>query len=71
MNVDFETDKGQNVSVNLYDRMDRILKKIMIAARKGSNNIKITTLKMLSAGSYIIEMIAGGQRVFKDLLLKK
>ena len=71
INVDFETDNAQNIIIRLYDMMGRTVKNITLNARKGNNIFKVSALEALPGGSYIIEMIAGGERVFKDILLKK
>ena len=71
INVDFETDNAQNITIRLYDLMGRIVKNTTLSARKGNNTFKVSALEALPGGSYIIEMIAGGERVFKDILLKK
>ncbi len=71
INVDFETDNAQNIIIRLYDMMGRVVKSSNINSRKGSNTVKVTALESLSSGSYIIEMIARGEKVFKDILLKK
>ena len=71
INVDFETDNAQNIIIRLYDMMGRVVKNSTLNSRKGINTVKVTSLESLSSGSYIIEMIAGGERVFKDILLKK
>ena len=60
----------KNFSISLHDMMGRIVKTTLINARKGSNVVKISPLEALPSGSYIIEMIAAGERVFKDVLLK-
>ena len=71
INVDFETENAQNITIRLYDMMGRTVKNITLNARKGNNTFKVSALEALPGGSYIIEMIAGGERVFKDILLKK
>lgn len=71
INLDFETEQAQNVSIRLYDMMGRIVKTTVVNAKKGSNVVKVSALEALPGGSYIIEMIVGGERVFKDILLKK
>ena len=71
MNVDFETDNAQNIIIRFYDMMGRTVKNITLNARKGNNTFKVLAPEALPGGSYIIEMIAGGERVFKDILIKK
>ena len=50
--------------------MGRIVKNTTLNARKGSNTFKVSAIEVLPGGSYIIEMIAGGERVFKDILFR-
>ena len=71
INVDFETDNAQNIIIRLYDMTGRVVKSSTVYASKGINTVKVSALEALSSGSYIIEMIAGGEKVFKDILLKK
>ena len=69
--LDFETNHSQNIRIKMYDLMGRQVKTINLIAHKGTNTVNINELQNLPAGSYIIEMIAGGERVFKEILLKK
>ena len=71
VDVDFETDKEQNVSIRLFDMMGRIVKSTSQYARKGTNVIKISSLEHLPKGSYIIAIFTGNEKVFNQILLKK
>ena len=68
---DFETEYAQKIVVNIFDLMGKKVKAATISAQKGTNTANVTELQLLPAGTYIIEMIAGGERVFKDILLKQ
>ncbi|MCY7293564.1 MAG: T9SS type A sorting domain-containing protein, partial [Ferruginibacter sp.] len=68
---DFETEYAQKILINMYDLMGKKVKGLTISAHKGINTVNIADMKLLPTGTYIIEMIAGGERIFKDILLKK
>ncbi len=69
--LDFETNHPQNIRIKMYDLMGRQVKTITVNAHKGTNTVNINELQNLPVGSYIVEMIASGERVFKEILLKK
>ena len=69
--LDFATNYSQNISIKMFDLMGRQVKIISKTAQKGTNTVNISELQNLPAGSYIIEMIANGERVFKEVLFKK
>ena len=71
LKLDFETNYAQNLRIKMYDLMGRQVKNINLNAHKGTNSVNINKLQNLPVGSYIIEMIASGKRVFKEILLKK
>ena len=71
LKLDFETNYAQNLRIKMYDLMGRQVKNINLNAHKGTNTVNINELQNLPVGSYIIEMIASGKRVFKEILLKK
>jgi plastocyanin len=68
---DFETEYAQKIVINMYDLIGKQVKAIILSAHKGVNTVNVTDMQLLPAGTYIIEMLAGGERIFKDILLKK
>ena len=71
VNMEFEVEQAQAIMVRLYDMMGRVARDVHVNAKKGTNVIQLSALDGLPAGTYIIEMSAGGERVLKDILMKK
>lgn len=69
--LDFEMMRTQQMQINMYDLMGRLVKTIVLKANKGSNTVFVNDLQNLSTGSYFVEMMADGKKVYRDVLLKK
>ncbi|MEO6583952.1 MAG: T9SS type A sorting domain-containing protein [Ferruginibacter sp.] len=65
------TIKKTEMSVTLKDMAGRLVKIMTYSAKKGINKISIEGLQKLSAGTYVIELLADGQRIHSEVLLKR
>jgi hypothetical protein len=49
----------------------RVVNIITYTAKKGINNISLEGLQQIAAGTYAIELLANGQRINSQKLLKR
>ncbi len=62
--------KDEVLIFKLSDMSGRTIKTLNYPAKKGLNNVRILNLKNVYKGTYIIELIADGQIINRQLIIK-
>lgn len=69
--IKFDAAKSSNMTLRIVDMMGRPVKTQSFISKTGMNSVVTSGLQQLAAGTYIIELSADGERIFKQQLLKK
>ena len=71
INMSFNASGKMPLLITLSDMGGRLIKKVNYITQKGLNIIPVNGLHPVSAGTYVIEIMAGGDRIYKELLIKR
>jgi hypothetical protein len=70
INVNVDAAKDQIFTITLNDMGGRVIRKFSYNAKKGLNNLKLTDLKNISSGTYMLQMNSGEEKISRQLIIK-
>lgn len=71
INMSFHASGKAQLFITVKDLSGRIVRRVNYVTRQGLNNIPVSNLNGMSAGTYVIEIVSEGDRVFRELLIKR
>ena len=70
MNISFTLEKKENVKIQLFDPMGRLVKRYEVKGNNGINTFNISDLNGLPAGIYSLELIGDGIKARQQIMKK-
>lgn len=71
INMSFNANDKMALMITLKDMAGRVVRTVSYSTKKGLNNIPIDNLQRLAAGSYVVEVVVEGDRIYSELLIKR
>ena len=71
INIKLEIAKDAPLIISLSDMSGRRIRTFNYSAKKGGNNISLAGLNSLLSGTYLVELIADGENISRQLLIKQ